>query len=89
MAEYEMVAELCHEHRMYRLLSTLQGEVVPVCYGLFFLRPTCAVLLTEDCGESLESFVVLSELQRHELFFFPCEKKKELTLNEWNLLGGS
>jgi serine/threonine protein kinase len=73
MAEYDAVPELCHEDRMYRVLSTLQGQVIPVCYGLFFIRPTCAILLTQDCGESLESFSILSALQRHEtvhLFIF-------------------
>ena len=69
MAEYDAVPELCHEDRMYDLLSSLQGQVIPFCYGLFFIRPTCAILLMQDCGESLQSFAILSEPQRHEPFF--------------------
>lgn len=63
MAEDEFVPQLCHEAEIYRKLQCIQGRAIPLCHDLFFITSTCALLLMEDCGESLVSFSVLRVYQ--------------------------
>jgi hypothetical protein len=64
MAEYESVDMLLREAEIYTKLGPLQGLVIPIFYGFFLIRPTCALLLMEDCGMALQSFSTLSMVQR-------------------------
>jgi hypothetical protein len=66
IAKNPSLAALVHEVHINNWLYPIQGDVIPICHGLFGLEKILAVLLLEDCGQSLESFSDLSALTRSE-----------------------
>jgi hypothetical protein len=64
LAENDLVHQLKHEMEVYRLLKDLQGEVIPICHGLFLAADSFAFLILEDCGTAPESFSKLTYAQR-------------------------
>jgi hypothetical protein len=64
LAQDDVVQQLRHEMEVYKHLKDLQGQVIPICYGLFLLEDSGALLILEDCGTPLESFKDLSVIQR-------------------------
>ena len=60
------------EYSVYRTLQHLQGSVIPRCYGLFHMEGPAYLLLTEDCGRSLETLDDLSCDQRSDSVFERC-----------------
>ena len=63
LAENDLVNQLRHEMEMYEVLEELQGQVIPICYGLFLIGNSCALLILEDCGTPPESFSKLTFTQ--------------------------
>jgi hypothetical protein len=45
LAQDDLVHQLQHEMEVYDLIKDLQGQVVPICHGLFFMGESCALLL--------------------------------------------
>lgn len=64
LAQDDLMQQLRHEMEVYKHLKDLQGQVIPICYGLFLLGDSCALLILEDCGTPPESFEDLSSIQR-------------------------
>jgi hypothetical protein len=58
------IDRLRHEMEVYKSLKDLQGEVIPICYGMFLVGDSCTVLILEDCGTPPASFSDLSSVQR-------------------------
>ena len=58
------IERLRHEMEVYKSLKDLQGEVIPICYGMFLVGDSWAVLILEDCGTPPGSFSDLSSVQR-------------------------
>jgi hypothetical protein len=64
LAENDLVHQLKHEMEVYKLLKDLQGQVIPICHGLFLVGDSFALLILEDCGTPPESFSNLTYTQR-------------------------
>ena len=60
------------EYSVYQTLQRLQGSAIPRCYGFFHVEGPAYLLLTEDCGQSLETLDDLSLNQRSESVFDRC-----------------
>lgn len=64
MAETEYIKYLRHEYSIYGTLSPLQGIIIPKCFGLFSLSPTCYIMILEDCGKPVSELSHLVDDQR-------------------------
>jgi hypothetical protein len=64
LAEHDGIHQLRHEWEVYQHLENLQGQVIPICYGLYLVGDSCALLVLEDCGMPPESFSDLTVNQR-------------------------
>jgi hypothetical protein len=52
------------ESAVYKRLASLQGQVIPRCFGTYKIEGFAFILLIEDCGISVRSFQHLSSPQR-------------------------
>jgi hypothetical protein len=60
--------QLLQEARVYKILSNLQGRMIPKVYGLF-KDGGALCLLTEWMGHSIATFADLSTTQAYAIFF--------------------
>ncbi|EGN94630.1 hypothetical protein SERLA73DRAFT_143447, partial [Serpula lacrymans var. lacrymans S7.3] len=59
----DAIQSMVREFSFYQALSSLQGTVIPKCLGLYLWEGTTYLLVTRDCGSSLNSFDELSTVQ--------------------------